>query len=263
MSLVFSAIVPHPPILIPSIGKDNLDQIKATKESLEKLEKDLYASKPDIIMMISPHGHVDPDHFTLNISDNYIINFEEFGDFATELKVKGDTTLMTIDKESISKKSPVNIISEEKLDHGIGVPFYYLGQNIENVKIIPIVFSLLDTQAHLDFGKHLKEIIFGSEKRIAVIASGDLSHCLTESAPAPFNPSGKEFDEKMIELLKKPDPQGIVNIDKDLVENASECGLRSIVILLGILNNIKFETEILSYEAPFGVGYLTANLSLT
>lgn len=262
MSLVFSAISPHPPILIPSIGKENLEQITKTKEALANLERDLYAAKPDILIIISPHGHVNADHFTINLSDNFEINFEDFGDFSTKIPVKGDILLMTNDRERIATKSPVNIVSETKLDHGIGIPFYTLAQNLPHIKIIPIYFSLLDNQSHLDFGKMLKEVIFSTEKRIAVIASADLSHCLTENAPAKFNPAGKEFDEKLIELLKTGDSQGVVNIDRKIIENAAECGLRSILILLGILNNINYEAKILSYEAPFGVGYLTANLEL-
>lgn len=262
MSLVFSAISPHPPILIPGIGKENLDQIIKTKGALADLEKDLYASKPDILMIISPHGQVNPDHFTINLSDNFEIDFEEFGDFSTKIKISGDIPLMTNDRERISSKSPINIISEIKLDHGVGIPFYCLGRNLPNIKIIPIYFSLLDNQSHLEFGKSLKEIILNTDKRIAIIASGDLSHCLTENAPVKFNPAGKKFDENLIELLKKGDSQAIVNMDKKLIENAAECGLRSIIILLGALNNINFETKILNYEAPFGVGYLVANFEL-
>ncbi len=262
MSLVFSAIVPHPPILIPSIGKGNLEQITKTKEALASLERDLYASKPDILIIISPHGRVNHDHFTINLSDNFEINFEAFGDFATKIKVGGDIPLMTNDRERISSKSPINIISESKLDHGVGIPFYSLGQNILDIKIIPIYFSMLDNQSHLEFGKNLKEIILNTDKRIAVIASGDLSHCLTENAPVKFNPAGKKFDENLIELLKNGDSQGVVNIDKKLIENAAECGLKSIIILLGTLNNINFKTKILNYEAPFGVGYLVANMEL-
>lgn len=262
MSLVFSAVVPHPPILVPSIGQENLTQIAKTKEALSSLEKDLYAAKPDILIIISPHGHIDHDHFTINLSDNFEINFEAFGDFSTKLKVGGDMALMTIDRERLADKSPVNIISEINLDHGIGLPFYCLGQNLPNIKIIPIYFSLLDNQAHLEFGKNLKEIILNTDKRIAIIASGDLSHCLTENAPAKFNPAGKEFDDKLIELLSKSDSQSIVNLDKKLIASAAECGLRSIIILLGVLNNIDYKTKILNYEAPFGVGYLVANLEL-
>lgn len=262
MPLIFSAITPHPPILIPNVGKENLEQVKKTKEAMEQLERDLYAAKPDILIIISPHGEIQHNAFTINLANEFEIGFESFGDFSTKLKVKGDIILITNDKERINTKSPLNIISEPKLDHGVGVPFFYLGQHLPNISLIPIVFSLLDNQSHLEFGKNLKETIMTSEKRIAVIASGDLSHCLTENAPAPFNPMGKEFDEQLVELLKIGEAQRIVNLDQQLIENAAECGLRSILILLGVLNNINFQTEILSYEAPFGVGYLVAELKL-
>ncbi|MFA5047657.1 MAG: AmmeMemoRadiSam system protein B [Patescibacteria group bacterium] len=262
MSLVFSAIVPHPPILIPNIGKENLDKIEKTKQAMEKLEQDLYAAKPDIIVIISPHGEVNPSAFTINLNNKYEINFEEFGDFATKLEVKGDIILMSIDKEKISSRSAINIISETKLDHGSGIPLYYLVRHLPDVEIIPVSLSLLDNQAHLEFGKGIKELIMNTEKRVAVVASGDLSHCLTDNAPLSFNSAGKEFDEKLIKLLENGDTQSIVNMDRQLVERAGECGLRSILILLGVLNQVYFKTEVLSYEAPFGVGYLVANLKL-
>lgn len=262
MSLVFSAITPHPPILIPTIGKENLEEVEKTKLAMEELEQELYAAKPEILIIISPHSSIAPDSFSINLCEQYEINFEAFGDFATKMDVKGDKSLVFSHKEKLDAKSSINIISEPKLDHGVGVPFYYLSKHLPDIKLVPISFSLLDSQSHIEFGKALKEMIAESKKRIAVIASGDLSHCLTENAPLPFNPSGKEFDEKLIELLKNKDSQGVANIDNKLIEEAGECGLRSILILLGILNNVNFSTKVLSYEAPFGVGYLIANLIL-
>jgi len=260
MSLVFAAITPHPPILIPEIGKDNLSKIDKTKTALEQLEKDLYVAKPDVLVVISPHGEINPGAFTINICDNYEINFEAFGNFSAKMNFKGEAVMMAMGKEKINSKIPLNIISEPQLDHGVGVPLYYLARHLPNIVLMPVSYSLLDSQSHLEFGKALKEIISDSAKRVAVIASGDLSHCLTESAPAPFNPAGKEFDEKIIDLLRKNDSQAIVNLDQELLERAAECGYRSILILLGILNDVNYKTEILSYEAPFGVGYLVANL---
>jgi len=99
MSLVFAAIVPHPPILVPEIGKENLTKIEKTKTAMEQLEKDLYAAKPDVLIVISPHGEIDPGAFTINICDNYEINFEAFGNFSTRLNLKGDTVMMTMGKE--------------------------------------------------------------------------------------------------------------------------------------------------------------------
>jgi MEMO1 family protein len=262
MSLVFSAIVPHPPILIPNIGKDNLDKLEKTKSAMEKLEQELYSSKPDIIFIISPHGQLSPDYFTVNLSDKFTVDFEDFGNFSDQLKFKGEMVLFTVNKEKIAENNKLNIISESKLDHGIGVPLFYLMKHLSEVPIVPIYFSMLDNQAHYEFGKSLKDLILRTEKRVAVLASADLSHCLTTESPAPYNPDGKIFDEKLIKIIENCDSLSLVNLDSKLIENAEECGLRSILILSGIIGDMNCQPEILSYEYPFGIGYLVANIKL-
>lgn len=261
MSLVFASIVPHPPILIPNIGKKQISQIENTKQALEKLEQDLYSTQPEIIMVISPHGEIDPFAFTINQADEYEADFEIFGDFETKLKFKGDTVLMALGKEKMIK-SKINIISNKKLDHGTAVPLYYLTKHLNNISIIPIYFSMLDSQAHFEFGKDLKEIILDSEKRIAIVASADLSHCVNENSPLKCHPAGKIFDQKIIKLIEDCDALGIVNFDQELAEKAQECGLRSIQILAGIISDIKCKSEVLSYESPFGVGYAVVSIDV-
>lgn len=262
MSLVFAAITPHPPILIPTIGKEHLAKIEKTRLAMERLEQDLYSSKPDIIFIISPHGELNSSAFTINLCQKFHLDFEIFGDFATKMELPGDLIAITTAKETLSAKSPINIISEPKLDHGAGVPLYYLSRHLPETPIVPIYFSMLDSQAHFEFGKALKDLILNSEKRIAVIASGDLAHCLSDSAPAKFNPAGKIFDEKICNLIISCDLLSLVNLDHQLVEDASECGLRSILILAGILSDVSCKPIILNYEAPFGVGYMTAEIVL-
>ena len=90
MPIVFSAITPHPPVLIPEIGKDNLAKIKKTEEAMKKLEQDLYAAKPESILIISPHGQIFDDAFNINLSASYKANFKDFGDFGLELEFKSD-----------------------------------------------------------------------------------------------------------------------------------------------------------------------------
>jgi len=263
MSLIFAALVPHPPVLIPEIGKEHLSKLEKTKSAMEQVEQDLYSAKPDVIMVISPHGEIDKTAFTVNLANEYEADFEAFGDFSTKIKFKGDTILMTAGKEKISAKSPLNIISESRLDHGSAVPLYFLAQHLPNVPVIPIYFSMLDSQAHFEFGKGLKELIMSSDKRVAVIASGDLSHCLTEEAPMACNPLGKQFDEKIIKLVESCDSLGIVNFDHELAEAAAECGLRSIQILAGVLSDMKCQPKVLSYEHPFGIGYAVIEINLS
>ncbi len=262
MPLVFAAITPHPPILLPNIGKEHLSKIEKTRQAMDRLEQDLYSAKPDLVLIISPHGELNHAAFTINLCQKFNANFEIFGDFNTKLDFSGDLVAFTAAKETIGAKSPINIISSPDLDHGCSVPLYYLLRHLKETPIVPIYFSMLDSQAHFEFGKALKDLILNSDKRVAVIASGDLSHSLSEGSPAKFNPSGKLFDEAVMNAIISCDYASLINIDHQLVEKASECGLRSILILTGILNDISCKPEILSYEAPFGVGYLVSEVIL-
>jgi len=261
MSLVFTALTPHPPLLIPPIGQDNLEKVKNTTQAMEELSEKFKASKPDIVLLISPHGLFETDAFTINNSDKYNGNFKQFGDLITKLELDGSPSFAHDIKEQ-AKKTPIKIVSEEILDHGSLVPLYFLTQKYKDFDLVQLGFSALSLKEHYDWGKTLKEIINDSSKRIAVIASGDMSHRLTEEAPAGFSPDGEKFDQKILEILKKHEPQSIVNFDPTFIEEAGECGLRSLTILLGILDNTNYETEILNYEGPFGVGYLVANFAL-
>ncbi|MFH1947434.1 MAG: AmmeMemoRadiSam system protein B [Candidatus Magasanikbacteria bacterium] len=258
--LVFSTITPHPPLLIPNIGRDQIKKIIRTKEALDKLEQDLYLSKPDIIIIISPHGSLFDDAFSINAHTHFASDFEQFGDLNTKLEWNGANNLTARLKHFVKEEDlPLQLVSQEKLDHGASIPLFYLTQHLPNIKILPIGYSSLDTKTHLKFGEVLKELIMETDKRVAVIASGDLSHGLTTEAPAGFCKNGKEFDEKLIELLETRNTTGIVNLDPALIESSAECGYRSILILLGILKNMKYDFKNYSYEGPFGVGYLVGN----
>ncbi len=266
MSLVFSSICPHPPIIVPTIGQPvDLKQVSKTIEAMKKLSQKFTEAGPLTVLVISPHGPLDPQNFTISNSPTLAGHFYHFGDFATELIFKNDQNLIEkIKKECEEVKIPLKLANIEKLDHGTLVPLYYLSQTIPNIKIVSLVFSFLDSKTHFQFGQILNKLISDKRQdtRIGIIASGDLSHRLTPEAPGGYNPRGKEFDEKIVELLKKKDVKGILNMDKDLIEQAGECGYRSIIILLGALNGLNWKPEILSYEAPFGVGYLVANFKI-
>jgi len=261
--LSFAAITPHPPILIPAIGRENTKRIKKTAEAMEELEKKLFEANPDTIVIVSPHGAILPDAFSINLNPRYMSDLQEFGDFSTKVEFKTNTALAFRIRELMEDKNiPLVMTSEQFLDHGSVVPLYFLTKRLPDVSIVPIGYSLLDLKTHFNFGDFLKEIILNEDKKIAVIASGDLSHRLTKDAPAGFSPRGKEFDEKLMELISNKNTAGLLSLDEDLIEEAGECGLRSITILSGLLERINYEPEIMSYEGPFGVGYLVANFKL-
>lgn len=263
MSLVFAAITPHPPVCLPSIGGNDIAKVQATRAALARLEQDLYIEKPDIIVVISPHGGVFRDVFTLNGHTNFTADFSEFGDMVTTRSWPGATNFASIFyNHNSAKEVPMQLIAEPKLDHGASTPLMFLTDHLPSVKILPVGYSELSPIAHLAFGESLKDAIMESDARIAVIASGDLSHALTTDSPAGFHAAGAEFDRLLIELLQTRNTVGVTQMNPELVKNAAECGYRSTLILLGVLKNINYSFENYSYEAPFGVGYLTGNFVL-
>jgi MEMO1 family protein len=115
MSLVFASICPHPPIIIPTIGQENLPKVKNTIEAMTNLEKDFRAAAPDILVIISPHGQLFEDAFTINYSDSYAGKFDHLGDLSINLKFSPDLAFLHRLKERLEHKLPTVIVQEGKL----------------------------------------------------------------------------------------------------------------------------------------------------
>jgi len=257
--IIFAAITPHTPLLIPGVGKENIASLEATSQALQHLEQELYAAHPDVIVVLSSHSIQHKDAFSLNLHDEYLIEFKDFGDLATSWILEPDLELATtIESHMQARGIPFTLDSSSELDYGTGVPLYLLTQNIPNIRIVPISFSGLSAKEHVRLGTELKDLFDHSSKRIAVIASGDLSHCLTSDAPMGFKPEGSQYDEKVLEAVKGLNTSALLSLSPEFLSNAHSCIHEQLLILFGLLERKKLRAEVLSYEHPFGVGYLVA-----
>lgn len=257
MSLKLAAIVPHPPLLIPSIGKENILRLEKTKSAYTRLEEALSKEKIETIVIISSHGPIRPAVWSINISDEFEINFEEFGNFSDKMKISGDLELAQNIREDLIERNDVQAINELVLDHGCGVPLYSLLQNLKNISIVPVYISGAGLKDHFELGSLMARQIKKGRKKIALIASGDLSHVLAKNSPAGYSRNGAKFDQKLTELLQEKKIEEMLALDEELVAEAKPCGLKAIALSLGILSKIGYEIQSASYEAPFGVGYLS------
>lgn len=260
--IVFAAITPHPPLLIPLIGKENLARLKDTENAFSKLAEELIKSRVDTILIISPHGELLESTFILNQNTEYIANFEEFGDFSSKKTWPGNMALAQTIKSSLKDKNQLHFFTDDKLDHGAAVPLFLLTEKLKDISIIPMNISGLGNKKHFKFGSDISSALADSKHRVGIIASGDLSHRLSPDAPAGFSPRGAKFDNKLLELLKNKKIKNILSLPEDLIEDAEQCGLKSILILLGLINGLKYSPQVLAYESPFGVGYLTMNFRI-
>lgn len=261
--LVFGAVVPHPPLMVPEVGKDNSLKVKATQKALEITATKLAKAKPDVLIFITPHGDVNPNAMGVYCAPQFSGNLGHFGAPNVDFLYKNDFQLchyIIVLCQQIG--IPILVGDRYKaqtLDHGIIAPLYFLKQKLPDVFLIPITFSMLPISVHYQFGQAISKAIELSGQRVAVIASGDLSHRLTESS-TDYEPMGKEFDRTVVESLKQGNVIQFLNIPPTLREKAGECGYRSISILLGAFAEINAKFEVLSYEAPFGVGYMVADI---
>jgi len=256
-------ISPHPPILVPPVGGQRIKDAERSQRALREAAGRLKAIEKDIdsIVVITPHGNVLGLSVPVYTSPVFEGDFASFGASKPRFSFKGDPELaVAMVKENITmvSRSP-----ETVLDHGVLVPMYYIAEAGIKKPILPIAIALLPLQKLFDFGKIIAAAAEKLDRKIAIIASADMSHRLTDDAPNGFDPSGKVFDEKLVDLVRRNDVQGILNFDQNLAESAGQDALWSIAMLLGAFDGIGVKSEVLSYEGPFGVGYMVATIEPT
>lgn len=262
--IVFAAIVPHSPLLIPSIGKEHREKLAATVAAFAEVEQAVYLAKPDTIVMIAPHGARYPDAFSANLAENYTGNFKTFGDFSTTITAKSDFLMIDhLQRKLREEQVPFTLTSNAEIDYGYGVPLHLLTPHLSpGWKFIPLSPSMLDGAAHYEFGKQLKRVLHAESSRVVVIASADLSHKLSAQSPGGASTEGPTFDQAVTAATSTNAVGPLANLSLDIVENAGQCGYRPIMTMLGTLNDMDVTPKKLCYEAPFGVGYLTVRYDL-
>jgi aromatic ring-opening dioxygenase LigB subunit len=258
--IVFAAIMPHPPMSVPGIGNaQDLEALTKTLDAFESLRVGLEAAAPDTIVIISPHAHLEPYAFVINSESELRGSLAQFGGEEVYSYKNNIKMANKLDYVCLMNEFPANL-HPDFLDHGTLIPLYHLTKNIKP-KVVSLSFSLMSYERHYRYGEIIQQVIDLSKNgRVAVIASGDLSHKLTPDSPAGFSPNAQEFDHTVMRYLGSNDLTSLLNMEPGEVSEAAECGLRSIIVILGILNEKEYKFELLSYEAPFGIGYLTARL---
>lgn len=265
MALNYVALLPHSPLLIPEIGQANYNFLAKTAAAYEQVRAGLIAKEISNLIVISPHGPAQADSFLLNVAPEMEIDLKEFGFIPPKTVLSGDALLADQIKSALRPDFPLQLVSENVLDHGSAIPLYLLKNFRPDFKIIVIrPADNLGREEQFKFGEKLGAVIAASDKKIAVIASGDLSHRLKKKSPGGYSPKGAKFDNKLIEYLSDPASAAlnILNMDEKLVTAAGECGLKPLLVALGALSGTSWQPQMLGYQTDFGIGYLSFNFSL-
>ncbi|MGE5582364.1 MAG: AmmeMemoRadiSam system protein A [Bacillota bacterium] len=272
--ITFGTLVPHPPIIVPGVGSpEDLVQVSETIAALGEINRILAEDPPETLVVFTPHGTVFSDAIVVYGDHELTGDLSRFGPekswkWENDLELAGEIIklgqeaglpVLKLDRTLAAKYRP-----QGALDHGVLVPLSFFDPKwAAKVKLVIIPLSYLPLEDLYRFGTTIQTATANLNRKAAVIASGDLSHCLSPGAPAGYDPRGAEFDQQLIKLIKEGAVTEFFNLNPVLVEKAAECGFRSLIMLLGALDQQEFETKVHSYQGPFGVGYGVASFRPT
>jgi len=261
-SVVFVGIAPHPPVMIPEVGGSMAASVQASIEAMRELTTRVIASGAETVVLISPHAPLEARAFVAYGQPRLRGDFANFRAPQATVDAQLDAELLDAIKGAAADDGlRVVVLKGYELDHGTAVPLYFLQRNGWAGRVVALGYSFLSDEEHVRFGRSLRRAAESLDKPVAFVASGDLSHRLKPDAPAGYHPEAHLFDEEVVEAVRAAAPGRIVNIGQDLRRLAGECGYRSMLISLGVADGLETSCEVLHYEAPFGVGYLVAQIA--
>src|SRR3989475_2164477 len=252
--IVAGALVAHPPILLAEVGGAQSQRVRATADALRELDGILSIVQADLAVVISPHSPSSMTSLPVRRGANAGGNLARFRAPNVQVMAQVDVGLATA-LIADGQRAGFSLIwaEETELDHGVVVPLHSLPRTMANKRCIFLGVSGWPLHRFIELGVWLHRRL--GDRFAILIASGDLSHRLTPDAPYGYRPEGPVFDRLVIDALRDREWNRIEGLDRDLVEEAGECGLRPLAILLGAARAAGLDSQVLRYEGPFGVGY--------
>ncbi len=250
--VVGAAFAPHPPIIIPEVGRGKEQEASKTIEGMKQLARKTAQMAPDTLVILTPHSH---SRGVLTVASNHHWNgnLSQFGCADVQLTIQSNTSLVNKISEEIGL-SRKNL----EMDHGTLVPLYYIQKEHEVFSIVLIGVGPSQSDALLSVSQSLGDLFRKQDEKILILASGDLSHRLKQDGPYGLHPSGPLFDQLVVKAFREKDLDQLKSIEPQIRENAAECGLNPFLAANEMVKGLDREIDLLSYEGPFGVGYLTA-----
>lgn len=257
--LAGAVMVPHPPVGIPEVGGSEIQKMQATEEGFQKAGAFAAAARPDVFIVLSPHAPMYRDWFNISGGQRAYGDMGQFRASSVTFDVPYDRAFIEALEEKLRADNfpaGTEYDRDKMLDHGTMVPLYFLFKALgKTIPIVRVGLSGLDLPTHYRLGQYMRQVIDASDKRYFIVASGDLSHCQKADGPYGYNEAGPAYDKRIMATMGSGNFGELFAYSPAFLEASMECGHGSFTILAGILDGTAVKPEVLSHEAPFGVGY--------
>lgn len=266
MPMLGAILTPHPPVLLPEVGRGREQEIHATDSAMRPAAEQVARWDPDVLIVASPHTIMYGDYFHIAPGRGAVGDMSAFGAPQVRIQVQYDVPLRD---EIVSRAQAAGLRAgtlgqrDPALDHGVLIPLYFLRKAGVESPIVRMGLSGFSPLEHYRLGRCVAEAAEALGRRAVFVASGDLSHKLKENGPYGLAPEGPVFDEAVTKAMASGDFLQFLTMDPSLCERAAECGLRSFQMMAGALDDLAVEPRLLSHEGTFGVGYAVALFPVT
>ncbi|MCP3958083.1 MAG: hypothetical protein GY719_09540 [bacterium] len=257
----FCGLLPHPPIIVPEVGRERLEECRSTERACRDFADRMMATRPDRLFMVSPHSPRRGGDFGLWTGERLRGDLGRFGAPGSNIDLPNDPMLANSLRAAAYSDGlgTWSISGSEPLDHGAVVPLWFLAQaGWQGPTCIASLPWSEDPGVMQAFGRALATALASLDGRAALIASGDMSHKVLPGAPAGFHPRAVEFDHALRDLVAEGALDRLSEIDPELRRLAAEDAADSSMIVAAAIDYRAHGVEVVSYEHPFGVGYLVA-----
>ena len=267
-SIVFACVSPHPPIIVHEIGHGRERETQKTIDALEQVAREIAHHQPETAILISPHGPAQRDAFAILTGPRAEGSLDTWDapevTFAFENDVEAASLIREEAQQADVPLEPLECWRYrdstgrwcDGLDWGCTVPLYHLRPGLGEAKLVPLCVSYLSPHQHFALGQAVAKATERLGKRVVIIASADLSHSLAHG------PAGPLFDETIQKAIAEWDIETVLEMDPAFRQQAAEDAVLSLSFLMGALDGLKTSPRVLSYEGPFGVGYLVAAIDI-
>ncbi len=258
MPIIGAYMTPHPPLIVPEIGRGEERRIRATSEAYRRVAREIAALEPETVIVSSPHAVMYADYFHISPGAAAEGSFAQFRAPQLRFRERYDEELVqAVERIASAEAFPAGTLGEREpeLDHGTMVPLYFLRQFCPDFRLVRVGLSGLPLEDHYRLGQIIRQAVGETGRRAVFIASGDLSHKLQSYGPYGYAPEGPQYDERVMDVCARAAFGELFDFSESFCERAAECGHRSFVILAGALDGMGVEAERLSHEDVTGVGY--------
>ncbi len=258
MGIVAAFMVPHPPMIVPDVGRGSELQIQETINAYDQVAREIADIAPDTIIITSPHTTMYSNYFHISPGQKAVGDFGNFRAPGVSFEEEYDYELVNkLTDKLFEDDFPAGIEGEQdrELDHGTMVPLYFIRKFYKGGKIVRIGLSGLSLIDHYQLGIYIKDAVNELGRKAVFVASGDLSHKLQEYGPYGFAKEGPVYDERIMDVAGRGAFGEMLDFDEEFCDKAAECGHRSFVIMSGAFDGIDVEAKALSHQDVTGVGY--------